>query len=86
VALVNRVVANLLALEMVRDRENLKTVLLEDCFSVGDLRVVGRSTVRIQMVAPAADLKPVEPHWPARRHTSSNGRSAHWPVNKVMGR
>ncbi len=67
--LVDRVVADGLALEVVADREDLEVVLLQELQLGRHIRVVLDRGPRIEVVAPAGDLQPVVP--PAR------GQSAH---------
>ena len=50
----------------------------------GQVAVLGQCAVNLEVVSPAGQLEAVVSpgRWPARQ-TSSSGRSAHWPVNKV---
>ena len=87
VPLVDGVVADGLALQVRRDGEHLQAVAVEDLPAVGDVvrrRPLLRATSRWS--PEQAISSPSYPHSEASLATSSNGRSAHWPVNRVIGR
>jgi len=58
VALIDRVVADRLALQVVRDRPDLEAVLLEQCELALDVAVLIPAP-RVEVVAPAGDLEAV---------------------------
>ena len=85
-ALVDRVVADRLALEVVRDRPDLQAVLLEQ-------RELALHVARRRPSATGRGGRPSRrsrgrrsPSSEASCATSSSGRSAHWPVKRVTGR
>jgi hypothetical protein len=59
VALVDRVVADRLADEMVGDREDLEVVFLQGLALAVDIAGLGERAVDLEVVAPAGDLEPV---------------------------
>ena len=71
VPLVDRVVADGLALEVVGDRPDLEAVLLQQVELALDVRVVLRGPPHVEVVAPAGDLEAVVPPLGRRaRHIS----------------
>jgi hypothetical protein len=59
VPLVDRVVADGLPGEVVRDREDLEPVLLQNVAAAADVGIVLDGRPRVEVVAPAGDLEPV---------------------------
>ena len=84
---VDRVVADRLADEVVGDREDLEAVLGQHPPLARPRSRRRRAPCRPRSGHPSR-RSPARrnPSPEASRHTSSNGRSAHWPVNNVIGR
>src|SRR5699024_8092993 len=66
VALIDRVIAHRLTLEVVRDREDLQTVLFQDVEAVLDVRVVLGGLPRVEVVSPGGDFEAVVAPFPCQ--------------------
>src|SRR5690606_38341915 len=84
--LVDRVVADRLADQVVRDRPDAEVELLQHLALAGDVGVVLQGLVHLEVVAPAGDLEAVvaplggEPaHLLERQVRPLSGEQGHWP-------